>query len=72
MMNTDMRVTEQDDYVATYELYETKDGPELRLKDVRLSRIGDGKDVKKWQALAADALTAATKAKAEADGIKAS
>lgn len=59
-MNTEMRVTEQDDYQATFELYQTKDGPRLRLKDARMTVIGDGKDSAKWRALA-DQVTAASR-----------
>ena len=71
-MNTDMRVTEQDDYQATFELYETKDGPRLRLKDARMTVIGDGKDPGKWQALSALVNKGAAQFEADAHGGKAS
>jgi hypothetical protein len=71
-MNTDMRVTEQDDYQATFELYQTKDGPRLRLKDARMTVIGDGKSPDKWQALSTQVNKAAVQFEAEAHGVKAS
>lgn len=71
-MNTDMRVTEQDDYQATFELYQTKDGPRLRLKDARITVIGDGKDAGKWQALSAHVTESARQFEADAHGVRAS
>lgn len=71
-MNTDMRVTEQDDYQATFELYQTKDGPRLRLKDARMTVIGDGKDPGKWQALSAQINEGARQFEADAHGVKTS
>ena len=71
-MNTDMRVTEQDDYQATFELYQTKDGPRLRLKDARMTVIGDGKDPKMWIGLAASLAAGAKQFADDASGVKAS
>lgn len=69
-MNTDMRVTEQDDYQATFELYQTKDGPRLRLKDARMTVIGDGKNPAKWQALSTMINESARQFEADAHGQK--
>lgn len=71
-MNAEMRVTEQDDYQATFELYQTKDGPRLRLKDARMTVIGDGKSPDKWQALSAQVNKAAAEFEAQAHGVKVS
>jgi hypothetical protein len=71
-MNTEMTVTEQDDYQATFEIYQTKEGPQLRLKDARMTVIGDGKDPKKWRDLADQVSTAARHFDDTANGVKAS
>jgi hypothetical protein len=67
-----MKVDSTERWLCDLALYETTDGPELRYKDGRAS-LTDGADAAKNQAaIAGMALTAATKAKAEADGVKAS
>lgn len=67
-----MKIDTDDRWLCDLALYETKDGPELRYKDGRAS-LTEGTDAAKNQAtIAGYALTAATKAKAEADGVKAS
>lgn len=67
-----MKLASDDEWQCDLSLFMTKDGPEFRFKDGRAS-LTEGADAAKNQAaIAGMALTAATKAKAEADGVKAS
>lgn len=65
-----MKLAPDDEWQCDLSLFMTKDGPEFRFKDGRAS-LTEGADAAKNQlAIAGMALTAATKAKAEADGTK--
>ena len=65
-----MKIASDDEWQCDLSLFMTKDGPEFRFKDGRAS-LTEGADAAKNQStIAAMALTAATKAKAEADGVK--
>jgi len=67
-----MKIASDDEWQCDLSLFMTKDGPEFRFKDGRAS-LTEGADAARNQAtIAAMALTAAEKAKAEADGVKAS
>lgn len=67
-----MKIASDDEWQCDLSLFMTKDGPEFRFKDGRAS-LTEGADAAKNQAtIAVMALTAATKAKAEADGVKVS
>ena len=67
-----MKIASDDEWQCDLSLFMTKDGPEFRFKDGRAS-LTEGTDAARNQAtIAAMALTAAEKAKAEADGVKAS
>lgn len=67
-----MKLAPEEEWQCDLSLFMTKDGPEFRHKDGRAS-LTDGAEAAKNQAAIADmALVAATKAKAEADGVKAS
>lgn len=65
-----MKLSPPDEWQCDLSLFMTKDGPEFRFKDGRAS-LTDGADAAKNQAaIAAMAMIAAEKAKAEADGAK--
>lgn len=67
-----MKIASDDEWQCDLSLFMTKDGPEFRFKDGRAS-LTEGADAAKNQAaIAGMALSAAEKAKAEADGVKAS
>lgn len=67
-----MKLASDDEWQCDLSIFMTKDGPEFRFKDGRTS-LTDGADAAQNQAkIAGMALEAATKAKAEADGVKAS
>ena len=67
-----MKLASDDEWQCDLSLFMTKDGPEFRFKDGRAS-LTDGTEAAKNQAaIAGMALKAAEKAKAEADGVKAS
>lgn len=66
-----MKLAPAEEWQCDLSIYVTKDGPEFRFKDGR-SSLTEGADAAKNQAaIAGMALEAATKAKAEADGVKA-
>ena len=65
-----MKLAPDDEWQCDLSLFMTKDGPEFRFKAGRAVLV-EGTDAAKNQKVIAEmALTAATKAKAEADGTK--
>lgn len=67
-----MKTAPDEQWQCDLSIYITKDGAEFRLKDGRTT-LTDGADARQNQSRIAEmALEAATKAKAEADGVKAS
>lgn len=67
-----MKLAPEEEWQCDLSLFMTKDGPEFRYKDGRASLTDGAEAAKNQAAIAAMALKAAEKAKAEADGVKVS
>ena len=67
-----MKLAPDDEWQCDLSIFMTKDGPEFRFKAGRAVLVEGSDAAKNQKAIAEMALTAAEKAKAEADGVRVS